>query len=44
MILNGRRQTIPSNSEYSVPQIKMLMKQIESRIGHQISLEEWEAL
>ena len=44
MTLKERRQTIPSNSEYSVPQINMMMKQIESRVGHQISLEEWEAL
>lgn len=36
--------TLPSNKEYSVPQLKMLLKQIENRLQRPITLEEWENL
>ncbi len=36
--------TIPSNSEYPVPQLKMIIKELENIIGRKISLEEWEEL
>jgi len=36
--------TLPSNKEYSVPQLKMLLKEIEEGIQKKISLEEWENL
>ena len=36
--------TLPSNKEYSVPQIKMLLKEIERGINKKISPEEWENL
>jgi len=32
---------LPRNAEYSVPQIKMLLKEIEEGTGQKISLEEW---
>jgi hypothetical protein len=35
---------LPSNAEYSVPQIKMLLKEIEQGTGEAFSLEEWSAL
>lgn len=35
---------IPNNPEYSVPQLKMLLKEIESILGRKISLEEWKKL
>jgi hypothetical protein len=44
MILGQHRQTIPSNSEFSVPQIRMLVRQVESILGRPISLEEWDSL
>ena len=44
MVNAGRRQTIPNNPEYSVPQLRMLLRQIEGRLGRAISFEEWEAL
>jgi predicted RNA binding protein YcfA (HicA-like mRNA interferase family) len=34
--------TLPNNKEYSIPQIKMLLKEIENGINKKISLEEWE--
>ncbi len=36
--------TLPSNKEYSVPQLKMLLKEIEDGIKRKISLNEWENL
>jgi hypothetical protein len=35
---------IPNNSEYSVPQLKMLIKEVESILEKEISLDEWEKL
>ena len=36
--------TIANNKEYSVPQVKMLLNEIEHGIKKRISLEEWEKL
>ncbi len=36
--------TIPSNDEHSVPQLKMMIKELEKLIGSKIALEEWEEL
>lgn len=44
MIFAEHRQTIPSNKEYSVPQVKMLLRQVESIIRQKVSLLEWENL
>ena len=41
LVLGQRRQTVPSNSDYSVPQLKMLLRQIETLLGRKISAEEW---
>jgi len=44
MVLGQHRQTIPTNSEYSVPQIRMLVRQVESIIDRSVSLDEWNSL
>jgi hypothetical protein len=44
MIFGEHRQTIPTNSEYSVPQVRMLIRQVESIVRRPISLEEWDSL
>ncbi len=36
--------TLPSNKEYSIPQLRMLLKEIQHGIGMKISLEEWDHL
>lgn len=41
MIYKGHRLAIPSNTEYSVPQLSMLLHEVELIIGHQITPEEW---
>lgn len=44
LVLGLRRQTIPSNADYSVPQVKMLLRQVETILGRKISVDEWNAL
>jgi hypothetical protein len=41
LIFRQRRQTIPSNTDYSVPPVKMLVRQVEGMVGRKISAEEW---
>jgi predicted RNA binding protein YcfA (HicA-like mRNA interferase family) len=36
--------TLPNNYEYSVPQVKMLLKEMERGLRRKISMEEWQAL
>ena len=38
MILDQHRQTIPSNSEYSVPQVRMLLRQVESILERSVGV------
>jgi hypothetical protein len=44
MIFGAHRQTIPANEEYSVPQIRMLARQVETIMGRKLGVEEWEKL
>ncbi len=36
--------TLPNNKEYSVPQIKMLLSEIEYGVKKKISIDIWESL
>ena len=44
LVLGQHRQTIPSNTDYSVPQLKMLIRQVEQILVRRISTDEWESL
>jgi predicted RNA binding protein YcfA (HicA-like mRNA interferase family) len=44
MIYQQYRLTIPSNSEYSVAQLRMMLQEVESIIGREITIEEWNRL
>lgn len=44
MVFGEHRLTIPSNPEYSVPQLKMMLAEVEKIINREISLHEWESL
>ena len=44
MIYQEYRLTIPSNDEYSVPQLRMMIREAEAIIERQIPLEEWNSL
>lgn len=44
MVLAQHRLTIPSNPEYSVPQLRMLIREVSIILGRQITLQEWNTL
>ncbi len=44
MIYNQCRLTIPSNSEYSVPQLKMMLREVASILNREITIDEWNYL
>ncbi len=44
MIYAEYRLTIPSNDEYSVPQLRMMVREIEVILEREITLEEWNSL
>jgi len=44
MVYEQHRLTIPSNKEYSVPQLRMLLREVEAITGRQINADEWNHL
>jgi hypothetical protein len=44
MIYKNHRLAIPSNKEFSVPQLKMMINEIEYIIKRSISSDEWNLL
>jgi hypothetical protein len=38
------RLAIPSNSEYSVPQLRMMLHEAEVILGREVPLDEWDRL
>jgi hypothetical protein len=44
MVYQNHRLTIPSNAEYSVPQLRMMVQEIEEIIGRKIPAELWNKL
>lgn len=41
MVLSQQRLVIPSNSEYSVPQLRMMVREVENLVGREVTAEEW---
>jgi hypothetical protein len=44
MVYENHRLSVPSNSEYSVPQLKMMINEVESIIDRHITADEWSNL
>lgn len=44
MTLGTHRQTIPTNNEYSVPQVRMLVRQVKAILQRRLSIDEWHKL
>ena len=44
MVYKFYRMSIPSNSEYSVPQLRMMLNEVESIVDRPISAGEWNSL
>jgi hypothetical protein len=41
LVFAQKRLAIPSNSEYSVPQLRMLLREVGVVVGREITLDEW---
>ncbi len=44
MIYQQRRLAIPSNAEYSVPQLRAMLGEVAEIVGYEITAEEWNRL
>jgi predicted RNA binding protein YcfA (HicA-like mRNA interferase family) len=44
MIHQQHRLTIPSNQEYSVSQLRMMLRELEHILGRSVTVEEWNSL
>ena len=44
MVFHQRRLSVPSNSEYSVAQVRMMLSEVEGILGRQITFDEWSLL
>jgi hypothetical protein len=44
MVFRQHRLAIPSNAEYSVSQLRMMIREAEEIIGSEITVDEWNKL
>jgi len=44
MVYQQHRLTIPSNLEYSVSQLRLMIRELEDIISRSITIEEWDSL
>lgn len=44
MVYEQYRLAIPSNAEYSVAQLRTMLREVEEIIGREIKVEEWNHL
>lgn len=43
MVHGQHRLTVPSNTEYSVPQLRMMIREVEEILGRAVTADEWNA-
>jgi hypothetical protein len=44
MVFENYRLSIPSNAEFSVPQLRMMIREVESILGRTLDSDEWNRL
>ena len=44
IVYEQHRMAIPSNTEYSVPQVRFMIREIEEIIGRVVTADEWREL
>ena len=44
MIYEQNRMVIPSNAEYSMPQLRMMIREVEGILNRDITVNEWNEL
>jgi len=44
MVYGGHRLAIPSNQEYSGPQLRVMISEVEAIVGRKLPADQWSAL
>jgi len=44
IVIENQRLVIPSNAEYSMPQLRIMIREVEEILNRKISLNEWDKL
>ncbi|KAF5411849.1 MAG: hypothetical protein C5S43_02775 [Candidatus Methanocomedens sp.] len=44
IVIENHRLAIPSNAEYSMPQLRIMIREVEEILNRNINLNEWEKL
>lgn len=44
IVIENHRLAIPSNAEYSMPQLRIMIREVEEILDRKINLNEWEKL
>lgn len=44
MVFENHRLSLPSNREYSVPQLRMLLNEVEAILERSVTADEWDRL
>ena len=44
MVYENHRLSIPSNTEYSVPQLRMMLNEVETILERSVTADEWNSL
>lgn len=44
LVYRQHRLAIPSNNEYSVPQLRMMLREVEGILGRPLGADEWNGL
>jgi hypothetical protein len=44
MVFSQKRLAIPSNAEYSVPQLRTLIREVRDIVAREITVDEWAKL
>ena len=44
MVYENHRLSIPSNTEYSVPQLRMMLNEVEAILERSVTADEWNSL
>ena len=42
LVFGNHRLAIPSNAEYSVPQLRMMIREVEEILNRKINVNEWD--
>ena len=44
LVYKTYRLAIPFNTEYSVPQLRMMIREVEEILGREVTVDEWDRL